>query len=266
MTRVLVVDDKEANCYFLRALLEGYGYEVETARHGAEALALARRRPPDLVVSDLLMPVMDGYTLLRHWKVDDRLTLVPFVVYTATYAEPRDEQLALDLGADAFILKPSEPDAFIARLGEVLTRVESSPARSQPGQPTPAVLKEYNEVLVRKLEEKAIQLEQANASLRDTTVMLRRTAPRLANVGSWTWHVESNHVEWSDQMYRIFGISPDRFSGNLAEAIARAVHPDDRGACRGDQPGRRAGQGSHAARVPGGMAGRDGAHGLGRGG
>src|SRR5690606_16346899 len=103
MTRVLVVDDKEDNLYYLQALLRGHGYEVEVARHGAEALVLARQTPPDVVVSDLLMPVMDGYTLLRHWKADAQLRGLPFIVYTATYTEAEDERLAYDLGADAFI-------------------------------------------------------------------------------------------------------------------------------------------------------------------
>ncbi|MFO7691727.1 MAG: response regulator [Vicinamibacterales bacterium] len=227
MTRVIIVDDQEENRYFLRALLEGHGYEVETAHHGAEALALARQNPPDLAVSDLLMPVMDGYTLLRHWKADERLSRAPFIVYTATYTEPRDEQLALDLGADAFIVKPAEPEAFIARLQDALRQVGSSPARTMLGMPTPDVVKEYNEVLLRKLEEKAIQLEQANASMNDTTALLKR-AQHLANVGSWAWHIDRNQVEWSDQMYEIFGVPPGTPSGDLAEVVARAIHPDDR--------------------------------------
>ena len=227
MTRLLIVDDKEENLYLLRALLEGHGYAVESARHGAEALTLARLRPPDMVVSDLLMPVLDGYTLLRHWKSDERLSRIPFIVYTATYTEPKDEQLALDLGADAFILKPAEPEVFVARLQEVLARVQSAPVQLRLGQPPAEVLKEYSEVLVRKLEEKALQLQQANASLRESAAALKR-AQRLANVGSWLWHIQLGKVEWSEQMFRIFGLDPETFSGDLSDAIARAIHPDDR--------------------------------------
>src|SRR3954453_22496632 len=115
-TRVLIVDDKDENLYYLQALLEAHGCEGTSAHHGAEALVLARQAPPDVVISDLLMPVMDGYTLLRHWKADARLKSKPFIVYTATYTEPEDERLALSLGADAYILKPAEPDEFLRRL------------------------------------------------------------------------------------------------------------------------------------------------------
>ena len=167
MTRVLIVDDKPENLYMLRALLQGYGYDVEEARHGAEALVKARQAPPQLVISDLLMPVMDGYTLLRHWKGDPRLKAIPFVVYTATYTEPRDEQLALDLGADAFILKPAEPAPFMARVAQVLASAAGGalPAAQAPDGNERVLLKEYSEVLIRKLEEKTLQLENSNRAL-----------------------------------------------------------------------------------------------------
>ncbi len=166
MTRVLIVDDKDDNLYLLRALLQGHGHTVVEAHHGAEALARARQDPPELVVSDLLMPVMDGYTLLRNWKSDARLHGIPFIVYTATYTDPRDEELALHLGADAFILKPAEPDVFISRMLEVLAKASGN--AMSPQEPIADVqmqLKEYSEVLIRKLEDRTLRLEQANREL-----------------------------------------------------------------------------------------------------
>ena len=116
MTRVLVVDDREDNRYLLQALLAGHGFEVSEARHGKEALESAERQPPDLVITDLLMPEMDGYALLREWRSRARLRPIPVIVYTATYTEPKDEELALRLGADAFLVKPMEHGEFLERI------------------------------------------------------------------------------------------------------------------------------------------------------
>jgi len=176
MTRVLVVDDKDENLYYLEALFKGHGHAVTTARHGAEALVKARQEAPDIVVSDLLMPVMDGYTLLRQWKLDDRLAPIPFVVYTAAYTEIEDEQLALQLGAAAFILKPCEPEVFIAKIAEVLARGPG--ADTEPPVPPPGadgdLMAMYSSTLVRKLEQKTLQLEEANRALQESAQRIRR--------------------------------------------------------------------------------------------
>ena len=160
--KLMIVDDHEENLYYLHALLSGHGFVVDSARDGAEALAKARQVPPDLVVSDLLMPEMDGFTLLRHWKIDGRLRTIPFVVYTATYSEAEDERLALNFGADAFILKPAEPEDFLRRIREA----HANEARVPPAVPSkPTLLKLYSEVLIRKLEEKSLRLEETNREL-----------------------------------------------------------------------------------------------------
>lgn len=165
--RVLVVDDHAENRYLLRALLQGYGYVIDEASNGAEAITRARLMHPDLIISDLLMPVMDGYSLLRRWKSDPHLKKIPFVVYTATYTDPRDERLAMALGADAYLVKPSEPETFMDCIHQVIAsgeRGELLPAVAAPlddaGQ-----LQTYNDVLIHKLEKKAAQLEQINAEL-----------------------------------------------------------------------------------------------------
>jgi CheY-like chemotaxis protein len=83
MKRLLIVDDKEENLYLMRVLLEDHGYRVDLARHGAEALIKARQTPPDLIITNLLRPVMEGFRLCLEWKRDQRLKHVPFVVYAA---------------------------------------------------------------------------------------------------------------------------------------------------------------------------------------
>lgn len=175
MTHALIVDDKLENRYLLRMLLQGHGFAVEEAGNGAEALELARQQPFDLAISDLLMPVMDGYTLLREWNADATLAGIPFVVYTATYTEAKDEKLALDLGADAFILKPAEPKPFMLRVHQVLEAASRNhlPPRKQTVADDVA-LKLYNEVLVRKLEHKSAQLEQRVTELMLSEQHIRR--------------------------------------------------------------------------------------------
>jgi PAS domain S-box-containing protein len=180
--RVLIADDKEASRYLLRTLMESQGYEVDEAVHGAEALIKARQNPPILIISDLLMPVVDGYTLLRHWKADPQLKTIPFVVYTATYTDQKDEQLARDMGADDFILKPTEPEPFLARIKGVMAKAQRgqlSPVR-EPKPEKESLAKEYNEVLIAKLEEKALQLQEANRTLQRDIADRERMEAELA--------------------------------------------------------------------------------------
>ncbi len=244
MSRILIVEDKEENLYYLSALLKGHGYEVEAARHGAEALTMARRQIPDMVVSDLLMPVMDGYTLLRHWKLDARLKDVPFIVYTATYTEEEDRQLALKLGADAFILKPAEPEVFLLELETVFAAVGSNKIFSKDSpqeEDTDTILKSYSETLIRKLEEKMIQLEETNKALeadiakrQEMEQSLRETELRFNQLAE-----NINEVFWlSDPDKRImYYVSSgyERIWGRSRESLYQsprtwleAIHPEDR--------------------------------------
>ena len=173
---ILIVDDNEPNLCLLQVLLSGNGYQVVSAANGVEALAKARQNPPDLVVSDILMPVMDGFALCREWKKDERLRQIPFVFYTATYTDEYDREFALSLGAEQFLVKPLEPEAFMRTILEVIQQVQRPPAAptrmpiEAPQQEEVGYLKQYNEVLIRKLEAKMEQLEQVNRELeRDIT-------------------------------------------------------------------------------------------------
>jgi len=181
MTRVLLVDDKQENLEYLTILLKGNGFDVECAPNGQVALDVGRQHPPNIVISDLLMPVMDGYTLLRHWKEDPVLRDSRFMVYTATYTEPADEKLAMDLGADAFVVKPEEPEGMMAHIHEMLTRpveVRRGPAEANAiGQA--ALLAQHNDALIRKLEDRSRRLEAANLELRRQVSEIKSIEQRL---------------------------------------------------------------------------------------
>ena len=181
MKRALVVDDHRENTYLLRALLQAHGFEVEEAGDGAEALTKAFRRSPDVVISDLLMPGLDGFMLLRYWRADPRLAHTPFIVYTATYTEPRDERLVRALGADDFLVKPAEPQFVVESVRRVLElqeRGELATARQRDNDEHTLLL-DYNEVIVRKLEKKALEAERANQELRREIAERRNAEERL---------------------------------------------------------------------------------------
>ena len=161
VTRILIADDLPQNLYMLETLLKGNGMEVISTKNGQDALNEAQKNPPDLIITDILMPVMDGFELCRHWKADERLSRIPFIFYTATYTDPKDEQLALRLGADRFVIKPQKPDVFMDLIREVLAGTpENVPeARKRDVADDPGVLRQYNEVLFNKLEKKVSDLQ-----------------------------------------------------------------------------------------------------------
>jgi PAS domain S-box-containing protein len=238
MKRLLIVDDKEENVYYLSALLTGSGFTVDSARHGAEALVKARLAMPDAIISDLLMPVMDGYTLLRLWKADAQLKSIPFIVYTATYTEPEDERLALSLGADVFILKPAEPEDFLARIREVLANTAARipiPAKYPTGDEK-ELLKVYSETLIRKLEEKTLQLEETNRALQRDIAERKRTEQEREQYFKF-FQISNDLMVFADPQGHFKKVNPACWqtlgyseTELLGKSVLDLVHPDDRAA------------------------------------
>ncbi|MDD4102148.1 MAG: response regulator [Kiritimatiellae bacterium] len=162
---ILVVDDNQDNLYLLRSLLGNNGYELAEAFNGADALTKARENTPDLIITDILMPVMDGFTFCRECKKDPNLNNVPIIFYTATYTDDRDRDFALSIGAARFIVKPEEPEAFIMAIREVLKDTPAHPVPEPPHEEEEVYLKKYSEALIRKLEARSEQLKTINAEL-----------------------------------------------------------------------------------------------------
>jgi DNA-binding NarL/FixJ family response regulator len=125
--RLLVVDDEPNLLRAVAASLRAEGYEVVTARNGREALLRVAESVPDLIVSDIRMPGMDGYQLARQLRSSSRTALVPVVFLTAK-DELADRVEGFRSGVDAYITKPFEPDELLAVIASILSRVERTHA------------------------------------------------------------------------------------------------------------------------------------------
>ncbi len=175
MTHVLIVEDSEENRNLLKLLLEVNGCRVTAANNGVEALAAARRDPPDVIVSAVLMPKMDGFALCRAWMQNSALRAIPFIFYSSTYVRPDDGQFAIALGAVRYLIKPLEAEAFLRELRAVL---QQGAGRTAPSPATPrddAVAHALHESApARKVEDKMAQLEAENRKLRESEEKYRR--------------------------------------------------------------------------------------------
>ncbi len=160
--KILIVDDDPNGLYMLEVVLKKSCYEVASAANGAEALEKLNAEEFDVIIADILMPVMDGFQLCRKVKGNKDLDHILFIFYTATYTDDKDEKLALKMGADKFIRKPVEPDKFIEIIQGAIGDMKKGTVkpRKMDLEKEKEVFKLYNERLVKKLEQKMLALEK----------------------------------------------------------------------------------------------------------
>ena len=191
--RILVVDDNADIREYVSGLLSP-DYAVQTAVDGLDGLKQARALPPDLVLTDVMMPRMDGFELLSALQADPATVGVPVVMLSARAGEEGTLQ-GLDAGADDYLVKP-----FTAR--ELLARVRSN-----------------------------LELDRARRTRRqlERSRSLLAEAQRLARVGSWEIDLATGHAEFSDEYLRVMGRSREELAGMAwADIVTLVVHPDDR--------------------------------------
>ena len=127
--RILVVDDEEDILELVRFNLSREGHEVICAETGEKALEILKAEPVDLMVLDLMLPGMDGFSVVKRAKSDLRIKHVPIVMLTAKSSET-DVVAGLQLGAEDYIIKPFSPRVLIARIHKVLRRISQTPSES----------------------------------------------------------------------------------------------------------------------------------------
>ena len=119
MTRILYIEDNEQNLYLVTFLLKTKNYEVLQAQEGQEGIDIATREKPDLILLDIQLPSMDGYTVAKHLRENPDLAQIPIVALTS-YAMPGDREKALDSGCTGYIEKPINPDIFLNQISTYL--------------------------------------------------------------------------------------------------------------------------------------------------
>lgn len=145
--KILVVEDVPHIRELLKVTLRFKGYPVVTASNGQEALEHVRQQRPDLVITDILMPRLDGFSLAQQLRSEPETQDLPIVFLSATYITPEDKEFALKLGAVRFLEKPVDTEEFLLTIAEVLTLEEAD-------LPEPLDEKAFNDGYRNRLEDK----------------------------------------------------------------------------------------------------------------
>ncbi len=159
MATILIVDDEPVNREFLVTLLGYGGHRLLEASDGAEALERVRAERPDLVITDILMPTMDGYELVRQLRADPSVADTRVIFYTAHFLEREARNLAAACGIAQILTKPCEPEVVLNTVAAALGDVEAAVA------PPEAFDREHLRLLTDKLSAKVEELQTANARL-----------------------------------------------------------------------------------------------------
>ncbi len=215
--KILIVDDNRDDRRLLRYIVERKGHEAVEGEDGLEGLRMAKLNAPDLIISDALMPVMDGFQFLRAVKEDEKLKTIPFIFYSAIYRADKDVDLAIALGAEAYIIKPKEPADLWDEV-EIILREQKKEKIITPELVTEEedYLKRYSQVVAAKLEEKVAELEKEVAQ--------RKLAEQEITKGKEEWErtfdAISDPLMVLDTGYRII-------RANTAMAAALKMTPEE---------------------------------------
>src|SRR5436190_2310920 len=185
VAKILIADDHRANREALAALLETFGHEVLTANDGNRALELARSHAPVLVISDVLMPGMDGYELTRRLKLEPATAGMSVMFYTAYFGGQDAKQLASALGVARVLVKPSDNDLILRAVDEVLS------GRPAEAPPAPADLdRDHLRLMVDQLLEKTTALEAQQQRVE----RLNRTLAMLSAINALIVRADDRHA------------------------------------------------------------------------
>jgi len=224
--RILVAEDNEDSRVLLTSFLQAHGYTVDAAANGREALSAATANTPDLIISDILMPEMDGYALCRACKEDEVLRSVPFIFYTATYTDAADERFAMALGASKFIIKPTDMDALLLDVQALIEqcRQRAIPVPEAPRAAPDEIAREYAAILSKKLDKKTRELDQERQRLKISLHRYQRLVETLhEDHFFYTCEADGGMSYVSPSIVNVLGYSQQEFL--LRHEALRSANP-----------------------------------------
>jgi PAS domain S-box-containing protein len=179
---ILIVDDIPENILLLEDVLSELGYSIHGAANGIQALEVMNRQPIDLIISDAMMPKMDGFQLCKSVKNNPSFASIPFIIYSSDYIDEEDKELAKTIGADRYVVKTGGTDSLILAVSELLN-IGEVPVPFDPDQQTlplddQSFLERHYKLLNKKLEEKMQNLELYSMQLLRKNEQLQRSEHR----------------------------------------------------------------------------------------
>ncbi len=166
MATILIVDTNPADRRPYITLLGNFGYRLLEASDGAQALEMARSELPDLIITDIIMPNMDGFTLSRRLRAEPLLMGTPVIFHTSNYDVSEIHRLARASGIQHILRKPAEPQEILRAVNESLKQPTKPGKLTQTGQ----LQREHLQLLADKLYQKVSELEKANDRLRNLSL------------------------------------------------------------------------------------------------
>ena len=212
--KILIAEDTEDSRVLLEAVIVSEGYEVESAVNGKEAIQKIKHSLPDLIISDILMPEMDGFELCRQLKGDPKFKAIPFIFYTATYIEEKDRKFALSLGANRFIVKPIDPVILLKDIEEVIAEHQNNNSETESPDPIENnnFVSRHAEALSRKLDKKIWDLKSQEEQLKLITDAIPALIAEIDQRGCYQY-VNEAYEKW-------FGIASDEIIGKKINEVA----------------------------------------------
>jgi PAS domain S-box-containing protein len=238
--KVLIVDDVPVNLRLLRAVLESEKFEVAEASDGAKALEYLQNHEVNAIISDVVMPNMDGYAFCRALRQSEKLGHLPFVFYSSSQDSPDSERKALGAGADKYIKKPVSVTELTQALRELVDHGASRRLRPASDDQEVLPFKPKGDALVRELEEKNAELLKQAAALRASEEKFRQLAE---NIDEFFWIATADRTEvlYASPAYeRIWGRTcsslyenPDSFLEGISSADRFRLLAAAEGMCEG---------------------------------